>query len=270
MNQNERDLMLLVKSYYDYQLMRIRFGNRLKRKKDGEEQKNNPKTNYDNIAEKETENKITLEQIYGQTKEYEKFLLKEIGKIINVHTLWKGFLKDVKGVGSILAAVIICSYDIHIAENVSKMLAYTGIAPGMVQGKRWNKNKTEIIATDILIKRDKKTVGFLCPYNSWLRSKMMGVLAGSFLKSNSPYKKFYDNYKNRLESLPEEEKEKRLKKSKNPSDKKRPYAGHINNMSKRYMIKMFLNDLYIAWRTLEGLPVRNLYVEEYLGKKHAS
>ena len=34
------------------------------------------------------------------------------------------------------------------------------------------------------------------------------------------------------------------------------------------MIKMFLKDLYIAWRTLEGLEVRKPYEEEYLNRKH--
>ena len=64
------------------------------------------------------------------------------------------------------------------------------------------------------------------------------------------------------------EKEERLNKSKNPVNKSKEYAGHIDRMSKRYMIKMFLQDLYVAWRTLEGLSVRKPYAEEYLDKKH--
>jgi hypothetical protein len=35
------------------------------------------------------------------------------------------------------------------------------------------------------------------------------------------------------------------------------------------MIKQFLKDLYVHWRTLEGLPVRQPYAEEYLGKVHS-
>jgi hypothetical protein len=34
------------------------------------------------------------------------------------------------------------------------------------------------------------------------------------------------------------------------------------------MIKMFVKDLYVAWRTIEGLEVRKPYQEEYLGKVH--
>jgi hypothetical protein len=97
---------------------------------------------------------------------------------------------------------------------------------------------------------------------------MIGVLASSFIRSGSPYRQYYDNYKNRMNNLSDEEKQKRLKKSKNPTDKKNPYAGHIDSMAKRYMLKMFLYDLYVAWRTIEGLPVRNLYQEEYLKREH--
>jgi len=34
------------------------------------------------------------------------------------------------------------------------------------------------------------------------------------------------------------------------------------------MVKMFLKDLYVAWRELEGLEIRRPYEEEYLGRVH--
>lgn len=45
--------------------------------------------------------------------------------------------------------------------------------------------------------------------------------------------------------------------------------GHRHKAATRKMIKMFLKDLYVAWRTVEHLPVRKPYEEEYLGRKHA-
>jgi hypothetical protein len=36
------------------------------------------------------------------------------------------------------------------------------------------------------------------------------------------------------------------------------------------MVKIFLVDLYTAWRTIEGLPVEPSYAEGKLGKKHAA
>jgi len=44
--------------------------------------------------------------------------------------------------------------------------------------------------------------------------------------------------------------------------------GHRDRAAKRYMVKMFIKDLYVAWREIEGLPVRVPYQEEYLGHKH--
>jgi hypothetical protein len=38
----------------------------------------------------------------------------------------------------------------------------------------------------------------------------------------------------------------------------------------RLSTPIYLRDLYVAWRTLEGLPVRAPYEEEYLGKKHSA
>jgi hypothetical protein len=44
--------------------------------------------------------------------------------------------------------------------------------------------------------------------------------------------------------------------------------GHRHNMAVRYMIKIFLIDLYNEWRSLEGLPVAPTYNEAKLGKVH--
>lgn len=44
---------------------------------------------------------------------------------------------------------------------------------------------------------------------------------------------------------------------------------HIKNMSNRYMLKIFLRDLWVTWRTQEGLPVSVSYEEEKLGIVHS-
>jgi len=91
-------------------------------------------------------------------------------------------------------------------------------------------------------------------FNPFLKTKLIGVLGSSFLKvKDSPYKTAYYNYKHRLES---EEKYK--------DDTK----GHRHNMAIRYAVKLFLADLYTAWRPLEGLPVAPTYHEGKLGHVH--
>ena len=170
----------------------------------------------------------------------EETIEKMLAKEIHEHPLWKTFLFHVKGVGESIAAVIISEFDINKAPTVSNLWSFAGLAPG----------------------KDRKVKGQKCPYNQFLRAKLCGVLGSSFLKCNSPYREFYDNMKNRLEA-----KDWGML-SKHPTDKKRPKAGHQHKAANRYMIKMFLRDLYVAWRTIEGLEVRKPYQEEYLGHKH--
>ena len=90
-------------------------------------------------------------------------------------------------------------------------------------------------------------------FNPFLKTKLIGVLGSSFIKTGGYYRTVYDNYKERLAHMPAHE-----EKSK----------GHRHNMAVRYMVKRFLVDLYVAWRNLEGLPVASEYSEGKLGIKH--
>jgi len=45
-------------------------------------------------------------------------------------------------------------------------------------------------------------------------------------------------------------------------------AGHLDNMAKRKMIKLFLTHLFIVWRQAEGLPVDKPWVLEHGGHEH--
>ena len=227
-------LKILVRAHFDYQRERLRLDGQLGVKKSGEKKKGTPER--DELLLLELYNR--REQVFAM----EETTAKEIAKEIHGHPLWTAFLQDVKGCGELIAAVIITEFDINKWENVSKGWSFAGLAPG----------------------KDRKEKGKKCPYNQFLRAKLCGVLGSSFLKCNSPYREYYDNMKHRLESMDWGTE------SKNPTDKKRPKAGHQHKAATRYMIKMFLKDLYVAWRTLEGLPVRAPYQEQYLSHKHSA
>lgn len=231
--KKRQSLHILTRAYYDYQNERIALDGQIGRRKNGELKKG--------VPEREEELLLLLMERRASIAEMESELLKEISKEIHLLPLWKDFLKHVKGCGEGMAAVIVTQFDIHKAPTVSNLWSFAGLAPG----------------------KDRKVKGQKCPYNQFLRSKLCGVLGtNGFLMHNSPYREYYDNMKNRLES------ENWGMDSKNPTDKKRPKAGHQHKAAIRYMIKMFLKDLYVAWRTIEGLPVRAPYQEEYLGHKH--
>lgn len=229
-----QSLSVLVRAFYDYQRERLGLDGRIGRRKDGDPKKGIPPRDDTMLA--------FLMSRREECAAMELGLSKDIAKEVKTHPLWKAFLRDVKGCGEVLAAVVITEFDINKAPTVSNLWSFAGLAPG----------------------KDRKVKGQKCCFNQFLRAKLCGVLGSSFLKCNSPYRAYYDDMKHRLESADWGTA------SAHPTDPKRPKAGHQHKAATRYMIKMFLKDLYVAWRTLEGLPVREPYQEEYLNKKHSA
>ncbi len=249
----------LVRTLYDFQSMRIRSSNRLKLKKDGNYQKTKD-------LDIDPPSIPIIVDVMDTAKGVEKTLEKELVANLKEEPIYTNFLKHVKGVGPLMSAVVVSEYDIYEATTVSKMWQYTGLNSGMVRGKKRKETKDgyEIIVTDTMVRGDKLTPGFVAPFNKWLRTKMVGVLASSFIKCQSEYALlYYYPYKQRLEN------------SENicfTTEKawKEESKGHRDNAAKRYMIKMFLKDLYVAWRMIEGLEVRAPYQDDYLGHKHSA
>lgn len=261
MKETERKrLKALVRTMYDYQDLRIRTAGRLRLKADDTPQDD---TNMAEPIFSESDYKI-IEYVKEDSENLEKMLAKDIEKIVKADPLWDAFFDGVKGCGILMSAAIMAEVDIEKATTVSKLWQYAGLNPGLVRGKkRVQKGKEyEIVVTDTMVRGDRKTPGFVAPYNSWLRTKLCGVLADCFIRAKSSYAlDYYYPYKQRLEH--EERKVEGGEKSWKDETK-----GHRDNAARRYMIKMFLKDLYVVWRTVEGLPVRAPYQEEYLGHTH--
>lgn len=256
-------LKKLVHIYYNYQDNRISLDGQLDQKKDKTPKKNARKIDPDItlIAQLQRDQFMKMEEDLG----------KKIAKIVKQHPFWNAYLKYVPGLGPQIAAVILTTVDIYKATTVSKLWAYCGIATGTTKGKKVLKGKKDkngrpkIIITDTDVPIDKKTKGFLCPFNSFLKKTLSGNLADSFLRSKEHgyFHKFYYDRKKIL-----------IAKdwgtaSPNPVDKNKPKAGHQNKGAKRYMIKMFTQELHIVWRTFEELEVRPPFQEEKLGVKHS-
>ena len=278
-------LRALVRAREDFQAMRKRMDNRLGRKADGSEQ---------NIGEREfdishVENFSSVSQA---AREQEKEIEKMLRKTLKLFPVYTKFLSDVKGVGEVMAGWIISEIDIYKATAVSKIWQYAGLNPSLVRGKKSVSKKSYkpemgeivsemenirsgemdyVIITDDQVKGDRPTEGYILPYNKNLRTKLMGILADGFIKSQSSYAlEFYYPYKARLEK--EDGIFNDYGRAKKDSGKKwsEVSKGHRDMAAKRYMIKMFLRDLYVAWREIEGLPVRPPYEDEYLGRRHSA
>ncbi len=237
-----------TRCYYDCQRDRIALDGQLGEKKDGELKKNTPDRDDTLLLYLKNRRK----DLIGMEKDMEI----DIAPVIHKHPLWVHFLVNVKGCGEMMAAVIITQFDIHKAPMVSNLVSFSGLAPG----------------------KDRKVKGKKCSYNQFLKSKLCGVLGSRFLMSKSvPYSGYYYNHKARLENS-DVMVEERIKladrkgelKGKTVRDVKwkDAYPIHIHQAAIRKMIKEFLKDLYVAWRELEGLPIREPYSKEYLGKEH--
>ena len=295
MNQNDRNAVrLLVRAREDFQAMRKRMDNRLGRKANGETQ---------DIPEREIQESdaIMFVGVADAAHEQEAEIEKSLQKVLKRFPIYTEFLSDVKGVGPIAAGWIIAEYDIHKATTVSKLWQFTGLNPGMVKGKKRIENDDgtfSLVPTGQMVRGDKLTPGHVAPFNKRLRTAMVGVLADGFIKAGlrwadtdeasyveesvycrikdkkyqaavigSEYVELYMQYKERLGHSDSVVSTDDPAKAKTWSEESK---GRRDRAAKRYMIKMFLKDLYVAWRTIEGLSVREPYQEQYLGQKHSA
>lgn len=265
-HQDVLAVRLLARAREDFQAMRKTMDNRIGRKSDGNDQ---------NIAERSfrPDDLFAFAEVADSARKEEAGIERRLKKILKRFPIYNEFLSDVKGVGPIAAAHIIGNIDIHKATTVSKIWQYCGLNPSMVRGKKRKDRKDggfDLIVTDTMVRGDKMTAGFVAPFNKQLRCALCGVLADGFIKAQAPYAlDYYYPYKERLENSAKPVSEIRKAGAKAEdipwSEAKK---AHRDRAAKRYMIKMFLRDLYEAWRALEGLPVRPPYQEEYLGHKH--
>jgi hypothetical protein len=197
---------------------------------------------------------FTLVRTYVNLSTDEDDQFKEIGKIVKKEPIWGAFLEGVRGCGPTMAAIIISEIDISKAAYPSSLWMLTGldVAP---DGRGRSMRAEHLVDRAYLDKEGVEQTKKSITFNPLLKTKMMGVLASSFIKSGGHYADIYYNYKNRLGNRPDLSEESK---------------GHIHNMSLRYMIKMFYIDLYNAWRPLAGLPVAPPYHVAKLGLRDHS
>jgi hypothetical protein len=263
--QDRAIIRMMVRTRDDFQSMRKIMDNRLGRKADGTPQKlkdDRKKMFSDGDKAMFTE---SADAARGQEDNLEEKLLSVLERM----PIYNEWLKTVDGIGPISAGWICGEYDINKATTVSKMWSFTGLNPGMVLGKKRIKNDDgtfTIETTDQLVRADRLTPGFVSPFNTRLRIALVGVMADGFIRAQNSYcLDYYYPYKTRLENSVKTVLHLKEEVAWNEVSK-----GHRDRAAKRYMVKMFLKDLYNQWRPLYGLLVRPTYAEEYLNRKHAA
>jgi hypothetical protein len=216
----------------------------------------------DEVISSFTELCLVAEYLSMEANEDSHFLkLKHILKEFPIYT---EFLEGVKGVGPAMAGIVIGEIDITQAEYASSLWKYAGLdvinVTKEVEGKEtevWegrSRKKEHLREYEYIDSNGDTQTKMGITFNPFLKTKLIGVLGSSFLRvGKAKYSNAYYDYKHRLENMPAHA-EKTL--------------GHRHNMAIRYMIKLFLQDLYVEWRQIEGLPVAKPYAEAKLGLKH--
>ena len=249
LSKNRSEVRTILRTIDDVQAMRIRTGNRLKKKADGTDQKDANENAPDVTTDSILENVDLLDGFESQ----EKTLTKVLERVVKQTDEWKKYFKDIKGIGPKMAAIIISEIDPYKAETVSKMWQYAGLNPGMIFGKKKNASG-EVVATTDLIRGDKKTKGYICPYNAYLKTGLCGkIITQLMMAKNERYYGIYLNAKNFYSTNPKWKDENK---------------SHIDMAAKRKVAKIFLQDYYAFVRPLYGLEARPPYAEEKMGIKH--
>ena len=282
MNDRE-NIKTMVRGFYDLQKLRMQMGNRVvgnfKAKlgqEPGESEDelspdaklilNNLRASYRRITD--GVKRVSIKNFKGDAVigDYADFILAQsyfdieasetrgfnsLEKLLDDFPIYTEFLKDIRGVGPAMAGIIISEIDITKAEYPSSIHKYAGL--DVVKGEGRSRKKHHLEESTYIDKEGKEQKKMGITFNPFLKTKLIGVLGTSFLRSASEYREHYDNYKNRLE---------------NAQAHKEKTKGHRHNMAVRYMVKRFLIDLYVNWRTIEGLPVAKEYSEAKLGIVH--
>ena len=293
---NKNMVRSAIKTYYDFEQIRISMGNRIvtsfniQNGQNPSESKDNINDDmqkaikvfekeYQRITDAYVENKGRIKTIIEKNQgentdlklskirsdsdyfmidayvglcEKEENLKKVVLNSLKGIPIYDDFLANVKGCGPLMSGILITYLDIYKAKYKSSFLKYAGIDTyyNEEKGKYIGTTKFRVEMIEYVDKngeiKEKKSI----TYQPFLKTKLLGVLAGSFIKTKSDYAVPYYEYKNR--------------KLNDPRMKGESLA-HIDNMAKRYMIKIFLGDLFNKWKELEGLPVPQSYEERFLG-----
>ena len=206
----------------------------------------------DGIIDTPTELALVAQYIEIDTAEKRQF--RRFEDLLTQYPIYNQFLEKVPGCGPAMSGVILSEIDIAKAAYPSSLWQYAGLDVKS-DGRGASRRAEHLIDREYVARDGETKMKKSITFNPFLKTKLLGVLAPSFIKQGDkcPYRKVYDGYKHRLENHP------------NWQDKTK---GHRHAAAMRYMVKVFLVDLYREWRTLENLPVAPTYQESKLGHTH--
>lgn len=243
------DIKCCVNMYKNVQDDRIRISNQSKKKKGGENQKipenqKNWRISEDQIA---FNNAVVEERTQHEAKV--KARLEDLVKNKD-YPIYNDFLKHISGLGGVSSAILISTFRPERVYYVTNLWAFAGIVTG----------------------KDKLVKGEKASFNTFLKSKLLGVIGANFLKLKSEYALYY--YQKRIHLINRDvqliKARKMCEKFGEHEDGKldRLTAAHHSRMAIRDMMQMFVRDYYVGYRTIMNIPVIPGYTEAVLNLSH--
>lgn len=247
-----------IEVYYDMQDLRITTGNR-KNAIIREEAKRLKESNAENT---EAEKPLYLQYIEARFKETEVTISKFLGYYAKAHPVGRWML-SIKGVGPVIAAGMLAYIDIKKCKTAGSIWNYAG----------WDGS------------RKVRTAGQKITWNPKFRV-LCWKLGESFVKTSNlegdiyghlyREKKAWYEAKNEAGGFAEKAAEElKLKKYGKDTDAYKCYSAgklppaHINNMAKRFAVKIFLSHLFEVWYEYDrGIKPPNPFVQDHLGHVH--
>ena len=189
-------------------------------------------------------------------------VMRRTTKLLHRFPIYTLFLQHVDGCGPVTAAKLIADVNIAKCNKVSSLHQFCGL--GVMTGDDG----------DTFAQCAKK--GETRSFNLQLKTAIL-MFVESLIKNprrdSSPYYQRLAGYKHRMQSSPRfvEDLTKKGEDGKPPATFDGVAGGraHVHSMAKRVAAQLFLEDRYLVWRAIEGLPVWPSYQAAKLGHIHA-
>lgn len=218
---------------------------------------------FDKIIQSESE--IWMIENYLSILSEEEEAFKRLAKALKQESFYNEWLSKVRGVGPAMAGVIMSELDPYKAKYPSSFWKYAGLdvvpvfdkdTHELIKTEGRGRRANHLVESTYVDRQGNEQVKKGLSHNPFLKSKLIAVLGTSFLRTNN--EKYVGIYlTNKFREL------NKLTLQQHPNVKS---VAHRRAL--RYMIKQFLCDLHVAWRTHEGLEVSISYAEAKLGLTH--
>jgi len=218
---------------------------------------------------------LVIAHSYFELERQEREQFRLMGEVLDTIPVYKHWLGKQVGIGPAMAGVLVTYFDINKASYPSQFWAFAGLDVGPpINGVHLarSRRKEHLVERSYVDRNGETKTKMSTTFDPWLQSKLMGALAVSLIRLNSPYRSYYDYYRHRIESDPNRMKgtlkDKKKLRDAGESGENLWHPLRIHRASLRYMVKQFLADFWRQWREIEKLPTRPRYQEQYLGHRH--